>query len=89
MENTTTFESILKSQNFIVLDGGFSTECECQGANIEDELWSAKLLFENPELVKKVHYDFFQAGADVAITSTYQASVSGFQAKGFSKDEAV
>jgi homocysteine S-methyltransferase len=67
----STLKDILQSQNFVVIDGGFSTECEAQGANISDELWSAKLIYENPDLVRTVHANYYKAGADVCITSTY------------------
>jgi homocysteine S-methyltransferase len=64
-------EEIINKQGFCIIDGGFSTQCEAEGANINDELWSSKLIYENPELIEKVHYQFLEAGADVIITSTY------------------
>ncbi len=60
------------------MDGGFSTECEFRGANIQNELWSSSLIFQNPELIELVHYEFYKAGADICATSTYQASFEGF-----------
>ena len=79
-------QDIIDKQGFIVLDGGFATECEKLGAKIDDDLWSAKLLYESPDIIEKVHYNFFESGADVAITSTYQASFDGFLKKGFSNE---
>lgn len=40
-----------------ILDGGLATELEKRGANLNHELWSAKLLYENPQLIKQVHFD--------------------------------
>ena len=71
------------------MDGGFATECENLGAKIDDDLWSAKLLYEQPDLIEKAHFNFFEAGADVAITSTYQASFDGFAKKGFSQQQTI
>ena len=34
---------------------------------------------EQPELIRQVHFDYFAAGADVAITATYQATFEGFR----------
>ena len=62
----------------IILDGALATELEARGADLRDPLWSAKILIEQPELIRAVHLDYFAAGADVAITATYQASVQGF-----------
>ena len=89
IEEENGFERIVKAQKYLILDGGFSTQCETEGANINDDLWSAKLLYENPDLVERVHLKFYEAGADVAITSTYQASFEGFAAKGFSEEQSI
>jgi homocysteine S-methyltransferase len=41
---------------------------------------------ENPELIRDVHLDYYRAGAQVAITASYQATPAGFVARGL--DEA-
>ena len=40
-------------------------------------------------MIENIHYSFFESGADIAITSTYQASFEGFKKKGFNKDESI
>lgn len=79
---------ILKSFPCIVLDGALATELERRGCEINDALWSAKILAEDPELIQKVHYDYFVSGADCAITASYQATIQGFIRKGFSVEES-
>ena len=79
---------ILKKYPFIVLDGAFSTELEKQGFAINDELWSA-IALKNPELVEAVHLSYYEAGADIVTSASYQATVDGFEKKGFSKEEAA
>ncbi len=59
----------------MVLDGALATELERRGADLKDALWSAKCLIERPELIRGVHLDYFRAGADVATTATYQATL--------------
>ncbi len=61
----------MDKQKYIIIDGGFGTTCEEFGADIKNELWSASLLFENPDLIERVHYEFMNHGADVIVTSTY------------------
>ena len=34
-------------------------------ADLRDALWSARVLLDNPELIRAVHHDYFAAGADV------------------------
>jgi homocysteine S-methyltransferase len=70
----------------VVLDGAMATELEARGCNLADSLWSAKVLVENPELIREVHLDYYRAGAQVAITASYQATPAGFAARGL--DEA-
>ncbi|MEI7028054.1 homocysteine S-methyltransferase [Paenibacillus sp. y28] len=82
-------ENILKHFPVMILDGALSTELERRGCNINDSLWSAKIVVENPDLIGQVHADYFAAGADCAITSSYQATVEGFIRRGLSESEAV
>ncbi len=70
-----------------VLDGGLATELDARGFDLADALWSARLLADAPEAIEAVHLDYFEAGADIAITASYQASFEGFAAHGFSRDE--
>ena len=65
-----------------VLDGGLATELERRGHDLSDDLWSARLLRDDPGEVRDTHLAFFRAGAGVATTASYQASVEGFAAQG-------
>jgi homocysteine S-methyltransferase len=73
----------------VVLDGGLATELERRGADLRDRLWSARLLLEDPDLIRAVHADYFAAGADVAISASYQASFEGFAERGLSRERAA
>ncbi|KAI8089663.1 Homocysteine S-methyltransferase [Halteromyces radiatus] len=74
----------------LILDGGFATELERQfGKDLRGRLWSAKCLDEDPEAIKAVHISYFEAGANVATTCSYQATIEGFLEEGFSQEEAV
>ena len=71
-----------------MLDGGLATEMENRGADLDDDLWSAKMLIEAPEMIRLVHADFLKAGADIIATSTYQASFEGFRKAGYRQGQA-
>ncbi|MEP6476217.1 MAG: homocysteine S-methyltransferase [Actinomycetota bacterium] len=73
----------------VVLDGGLATELERRGADLHDRLWSARLLIEDPDLIRRVHLAYFEAGADVAISASYQASFEGFAARGIDRGGAA
>ncbi|KAK6940782.1 Homocysteine-binding domain, partial [Dillenia turbinata] len=71
-----------------LIDGGLATELERRGADLNDPLWSAKCLLTSPHLVRAVHLDYLEAGADIIMTASYQATIQGFEAKGFTREES-
>ncbi len=81
--------SILDRQPVLVIDGALATELERRGYDLKDDLWSAKILLEQPEAIQQLHYDYFQAGADCVITASYQATVEGFMKRGLDEEPAI
>lgn len=79
-------ESIIAEHGVMILDGAFASELERHGCDLNDPLWSAKVLLESPSLIAQVHRDYYVAGADCATTASYQATVDGFMKRGLSKD---
>ncbi|MGW3099776.1 homocysteine S-methyltransferase [Streptomyces sp. NPDC001102] len=73
----------------VVLDGGMSNQLESAGHDLSDELWSARLLAERPEAITEAHLAYFEAGADVAITASYQATFEGFAKRGIGRERAA
>ncbi|SFT71843.1 homocysteine S-methyltransferase [Geodermatophilus amargosae] len=73
----------------VVLDGGLSTELEARGHDVASALWSARLLRDDPGAVVAAHAAFAAAGARVATTVSYQATVEGFASVGVGRDEAL
>lgn len=80
---------LLTDGRTVVLDGALATELERRGCDLADPLWSAKVLLEEPETIAAVHGDYFAAGAQVATTASYQASLDGFAARGLDEDAAL
>lgn len=72
----------------VVLDGGLSNALAERGHDLSDELWTARLLRDAPEEIATVHRAYFDAGAHVATTASYQASVVGFERAGMARAEA-
>ena len=83
------FERILAAEGVVVLDGGLATELERRGADLRDPLWSAKVLVEDPDAIRAVHAAYFDAGADVAISASYQATFEGLAGRGIERGEAA
>uniref|UniRef100_A0AB38Z459 Homocysteine S-methyltransferase n=1 Tax=Broussonetia papyrifera TaxID=172644 RepID=A0AB38Z459_BROPA len=85
---TSLEEVIEKAGGCAVVDGGFATQLESHGADINDPLWSALCLIKDPHLIKLVHMEYLEAGADVLVSSSYQATIPGFLSRGLSIEEA-
>lgn len=72
-----------------IADGGLATALEARGLDLSDRLWSARLLLDAPEQILRVHEAFFEAGAQVATTATYQASFEGLAERGLDRAASV
>jgi len=66
----------------VVLDGGMSNALEDRGHDLSGGLWTARVLRDAPADIAAVHRAYYLAGAQVATTASYQASVPGFMAEG-------
>src|ERR671910_3681205 len=89
MPSNTKLSRMLDAGANLTVDGALATELEAHGCDLQDPLWSAKVLLEQPELVRRVHHDYFRAGATVAITESYQATPLGFARRGIGAEEAL
>ena len=83
------FEPFFLRQGYVVLDGGLASELEELGHDLNDPLWSARVLLEDSEAIAVVHRNFLETGADCIGTATYQASFEGLRARGLSDAEAT
>jgi homocysteine S-methyltransferase len=73
----------------VVLDGGLATALESRGFDLNDSLWSARVLLDEPHAIRDLHFDYLVAGADCTTTATYQASLAGFGARGLSEAQGL
>ena len=70
------------STPMLLLDGGLGTTLEDEHDitfSASTPLWSSHLLITSPETLQKVQADFAEASANIILTATYQASLSGFR----------
>ncbi len=72
----------------VLLDGGLATELEAAGAVLDSALWSAALLQSNPDAILAAHRAYLDAGADIVTSASYQASRTGFCARGVAAGDA-
>jgi S-methylmethionine-dependent homocysteine/selenocysteine methylase len=61
----------------LILDSALGTELEHRGEylpSFKTSIWSAYSLIHNPEIIKQIHIENIESGADVLTTSNYQAT---------------
>jgi S-methylmethionine-dependent homocysteine/selenocysteine methylase len=68
------FADFLRSQKLILFPGGMGTELQRRGFNTKLPLWSAEANSAAPHLVEQIHDEYFQAGADIAVTNTFRTT---------------
>ena len=61
----------LDAGEVVILDGAMGTELQRRGVPMDDVAWDAAALATHPDLVREVHEDYIEAGADVIITNTF------------------
>lgn len=87
MTATHTLHELLR-HGPAAIDGGLASELEARGHDLAGNLWSARLLRDDPSAIRDVHTTYFLAGATVGISGSYQASRSGFVRAGLTAADA-
>jgi homocysteine S-methyltransferase len=70
-----------------LLDGSMSFPMEQLGYNLKNKLWTGMALISDPDIIKNIHKDYINAGADYISTSTYQVSYDRLQNMGYQSSE--
>ncbi len=71
--------TLLGGGRLLLMDGGTGSELQRRGVNVargsgppgDIGPWSARALGEAPDLVRQVHEDYLEAGADIIITNSF------------------
>ncbi|CAM3136670.1 homocysteine S-methyltransferase [Leuconostoc rapi] len=83
----TKFETYIASGT-VILDGGMGSELEKRHIDVNNIWWSASALIQSPDDIRDIHKNYFNSGAALAITDTYQAHVKSFTDQGLSETKA-
>ena len=70
-----------------LLDGSMSFPLEQLGYNLKNKLWTGMALISDPDIIKNIHKDYINAGADYISTSTYQVSYDRLQNMGYQSSD--
>ena len=70
MSNFEKLQSRLAAGETILMDGGMGSEIERRGL-ASPTTWSGGPMLTHPEVVKDIHQDYIEAGAEIIITNTF------------------
>ena len=85
----SSFDDSPHRRGYVLLDGGLASELERAGHDLNDPLWSARVLIDDPGAIETVHGAFLEAGADCITTATYQATFQGLASRGLGAGDAT
>lgn len=74
MSDSNTLERRLREDAPLIIDGGTGTEIEKRGVPMDGAAWCAVAHDTHPEIVRGVHEDYIEAGAEVIIANTFTTS---------------
>jgi homocysteine S-methyltransferase len=66
------FKELLDTGRTIILDSAMGTELQARGVDISLPLWSARALIERPDVIRHIHIDNIDTGADVITANTFR-----------------
>jgi S-methylmethionine-dependent homocysteine/selenocysteine methylase len=72
----------LETRQVVLLDGGTGSELRRRGARLDDTAWSGLAAREHPALLRDIHRDYIDAGADVITANTFAGARFLFEAAG-------
>jgi methionine synthase I (cobalamin-dependent) len=78
----------LRCDEVIILDGGTGTDIQRRGAPMSGDTWCADVNLTHPDIVRAVHRDYIQAGAEIITANTFATSPIVFGRIGRANDVA-
>ncbi len=84
----TTLQERLDRDEVLVIDGGMGTELERRGVEMDGAAWAGAAAREHPDVIRAIHRDFIEAGADIVIANTYAAAPHVLRHAGIGEAEA-
>ena len=70
MNNFERLQQRLAAGEIILMDGGMGTEIERRGL-ISPTTWSGGPMLTHPDMVRDIHQEYIEAGAEIIITNTF------------------
>src|SRR5262245_48421884 len=80
------FTDMLTSGRPLVMDGGTGPELRRRGFPMHTDVWSALAAMSHYEMVRSIHIEHIEAGADVITANTFATARFVLEEAGFGAD---
>lgn len=87
MTSGSILERLSSTRGVVFLDGPTGTELGRRGVDIGLPLWGAAAAGTNPEVVRSIHLDYLNAGAEVLTANTFRTTPRTLRAAGLDRAE--
>ena len=71
-------------RGILMLDGAMGTELHRRGVDTGLPLWSAAAVVTHPQIVRRIHREYIESGADIITTNTFRTTARTFRRAGLS-----
>ena len=78
-----TWQEKLAADEIVLIDGGMGTELERVGTQMNARSWSGAAVIEAPDVVRRVHREFVEAGAEVITVNTFSMAPHMLRGMGY------
>ncbi len=71
---------------YLVTDGATGTELAARGIDMSTPLWSARALLEAPQTLRRIHREYFEAGAQAITANTFRTHARSLSKAGLGEE---
>ena len=86
--SASRFLERIDSGEILILDGAIGTELQRRGAPMDSVAWCAVATRSHPDLLRQIHLDYIEAGADIITTNTFSTARHVLDAAGLGEETA-
>jgi homocysteine S-methyltransferase len=73
-KSNSLFQNKHSKSRPLVLDGAIGSLLQMRGFELDKYLWSSRMNIEKPEIIKSIHEEYIEAGADIITTNTFRTN---------------
>lgn len=84
--SASPFLERLERGEILILDGAIGTELQRRGAPMDSVAWCAVATRSHPDLLREIHLDYIEAGADIITTNTFSTARHVLEATGLGEE---